>query len=107
MNKYIAMLKDKARGSLNDTLLNQHVSHLKRMNQEGKLFICGPFKDNDGAIQILLANTKEEAEKLIQQDPFIVNKYYKQYSIYELLEANEDNNYLTEDTQTVLNKTKR
>lgn len=104
MNKYIVILKDKARGDLNDELLIKHVHHLKKLKAEGVLFLCGPFKDNDGALQIILANTIVEAEKIIQQDPFIVSKYYNQYSISELIEANEENNYLMEDTQTVLNK---
>lgn len=103
MKKYIVILEEKAKGCLNDDLLELHVQHLKALKNKGNLFLCGPFKDNDGALQIILANTFEETEKLIQSDPFIANKYYRKYTIHELIEANDDNNYLMEDTQTKIN----
>jgi len=103
MNKYIAVLKDKRRGSLDGALLNAHVEHLKEVKKNGRLYLCGPFEDNDGAMQILLANTYEEAKEILLSDPFIKNKYYQNYDLFSLIEANDDNNYLLEDTQTKIN----
>jgi len=64
------------------------------------LFLCGPFKDDNGGLQILNANSYEEAEKYVLQDPFIAQKYYTRYTIHELIEANEGNNYLMDNPQT-------
>ena len=101
--KFVALLSDKEKGTLKESLLIQHVEHLKQLKKQGKLFICGPFKDNDGALQILLTKDKEEAESIVLSDPFIKNKYYRNFVIYELIEANEENDYLMVDTQTKLN----
>lgn len=99
--KFVALLSNKAKGTLQNSLL---IQHLKQLKKEGKLFICGPFEDNDGALQILFAKDKEEAESIVLSDPFIVNQYYRNFVIYQLIEANDENNYLMEDTQTKLNK---
>lgn len=104
MKKYIVLLSNKKRGTLQEELLLKHVDHLKALKEEGILFLCGPFQDNDGALQILLASTKEEVEKRVLEDPFIQYAYYQTYTISELIEANEENNYLMEDTQTIINK---
>lgn len=47
-------------------------------------------------MQILLANSKQEVEKILS-DPFIVNHDYQEFSIPILIEVDEDNNYLIED----------
>ena len=42
---------------------------------------------------IIEAKTQKEAESYIKQDPLIVQENYG-YTIHELKEANEDNNFL-------------
>ena len=103
MNKFIAILKDKRKGSLTTELLNQHVEHLRTLTKAGHMFLCGPFKDNDGALQVIMANSKLEAEAFLNKDPFIREKYYQGYDLFELIEANDANNWLLEDAQTKLN----
>jgi uncharacterized protein YciI len=71
---------------------------LKSLKKTGNLVICGPFLESDEAIQVILANTKEEAMLLFEKDPFIIYKYYKKYIMHELLEANESNNWLINDS---------
>lgn len=39
-------------------------------------------------------------EEYAKSDSFIKEKYYQDYDIYELMEANEENNYLVQNTQT-------
>ncbi|WP_099157124.1 YciI family protein [Virgibacillus ndiopensis] len=106
MQKFVAILKGKKRGELNKILLIRHIEHLKKLNEEGNLFICGPFKDNDKAMQILLCETIEEAIKLVESDPFIKEGYYATYEVNELIEAKEENNWLMEIPQTKHNLTK-
>lgn len=103
MAKYIAILQNKRKGTLTTDLLHNHVEHLRKLTHKGILFLCGPFKDNDGAMQILEVKSYKEAEEYLLQDPFIAQKYYTSYIIYELIEANDRNNYLMEDTQTKSN----
>ncbi len=101
MKKFIVILSGKKAKSLKSDLLNAHVEHLRTLHKNGFLFLCGPFADNDGAIQIINAKTKEDVEKMVLSDPFVENSYYSNFVIYELNEANEDNCYLLKnDKQT-------
>jgi uncharacterized protein len=54
-------------------LQEQHLAHLTKMYEEGKMDICGPLME-DGDIRgicIYNVNTKEEALKLANEDPMI------------------------------------
>jgi uncharacterized protein YciI len=100
VKKFVVILKDKKRGHLTTELLQAHVDHLRNLSQSGKLHLCGPFSDNDKAIQILIADSLEEAEAFVQQDPFVRSGYYGSYDLFELIEANESNNWLMDIPQT-------
>ncbi|WP_194840958.1 YciI family protein [Filobacillus milosensis] len=84
-------------------LLSSHVKHLQNLTEHEKLLICGPFKDNDTAMQILICETIDEAKKLVKSDPFIDEGYYATYEVNELIEANENNNWLMDISQTIEN----
>jgi len=97
MNKYVVILKDKISNEIEDGLNRRHVDHLKQTALDGHLFLCGPLIGHGGAMQIIEANSKEEAEEMIQNDPFIAEGFYQTYEIYWLLEANLENNFLLKD----------
>jgi uncharacterized protein YciI len=54
-------------------LQEQHIAHLDKMASEGKMDICGPLMDNIDIRGICIYNvtTKEEAEKLANEDPMV------------------------------------
>lgn len=106
MQKFVAILKNKRKGELSKNLLIKHVEHLQNLSKESKLFICGPFKDNDRAMQILICDTIDDAVNLVESDPFIKEGYYAAYEVNELIEANEENNWLVDIPQTLKNITK-
>jgi uncharacterized protein YciI len=56
-----------------EKLQEQHIAHLSKMVKEGKMDICGPLTDDVDVrgICIYNVNTKEEAEKLVNEDPMI------------------------------------
>lgn len=94
MKKYVAILKDKISDTIDKDLNLRHIDHLKKIALKEQLFLCGPLLGHGGAMQILLANSKEEAEKMLLEDPFLSEGFYKNYELYELLEANLENNFL-------------
>ena len=97
MSKYVVILKDKISNDIEDGLNRRHVAHLKQTALEGHLFLCGPLIGHGGAMQIIEADSKEEAEEMIKKDPFVSEGFYQTYEIYLLLEANLDNNFLLKD----------
>jgi uncharacterized protein YciI len=100
MAKYVALLSGKKSHTLTDALLSAHVAHLRAQQSAGHLVLCGPLKDNDGALQILEAQSREQAEAILKADPFIAQRYYERYALSELIEANEANGWLMRDGQT-------
>ena len=50
-----------------------HRQYLTALKAAGQLAAAGPFTDDYGALIIYEANSKEEAEKLLQADPFHQN----------------------------------
>ena len=91
--KFIALF-EKSGKPISDDLMVRHVDHLKNLKKGDKLFLCGPFKDNNEVIQILLADDYNEAEQLVLRDPFTFEGIFIKYTLHELIEANEANNYL-------------
>jgi len=54
-------------------LQEQHMAHLTKMADEGKMDLAGPFMDDGDIRGICVYNvaTKEEAEKLANEDPMV------------------------------------
>ena len=63
----IEYLQDKARIA---EVRPVHRQYLASLRERGQLVASGPFTDDSGALIIYEAPTREEAEKLLQGDPF-------------------------------------
>jgi uncharacterized protein YciI len=92
MSKYVVIYKIKERKGFTADLAKNHVEHLRNLNNKNALSLCGLLKGN-GAMLILEANSLKEAKDYILQDPVIIQKKYS-FVIHELIEANEENNFL-------------
>ena len=87
---YIYLMTTKK--SLSLEIIKKHVQYLKKLDDLGKLVLCGPFTDYDGGIVILECKNIEEARAIAESDPFI-EEGYKTFELRTLSVANKDNNY--------------
>ena len=94
MSKYVAILQNKKPEPMPEGLLESHVAHLKQLRRKGILFLCGPLRGSGSLMQIFDASSYQEAEDCLRQDPYISENYFTEYTFYELVEADEGNNYL-------------
>ena len=78
---------------INNHIIKSHVEYLKELNRQGKLVLCGPFKDYPGGMVIISAEDLIEATNIAKSDPFIASGC-KSFEIRTLELANEENNYL-------------
>jgi uncharacterized protein len=65
--------------NISDSLFNGHMSNMKRLANENKLFVAGPFGKNDlnyRGIFIFNVKTVEEARALVATDPAVKAKLF-------------------------------
>jgi uncharacterized protein YciI len=74
----IEYLQDKAKVA---ELRPVHRQYLVSLRERGQLAAAGPFTDDSGALIIYEAPSREEAEKLLQGDPFHQNGIFLQYQL--------------------------
>lgn len=58
-----------------------HRQYQTSLLQKGQLVAAGPFTDDSGALIVYEAATKEDAEKLLQADPFCKNGVFVKYQL--------------------------
>lgn len=76
-------------------IISRHVENIKRLDDQGKLEICGVFKDDPGmaGMYILKTESREEAEEICKMEP-LVTSGYAAWRLVTLQIANRENNYL-------------
>ncbi len=74
-------------------IIKKHIEHLKKLDKNGQLLLCGPFKDYDGGMVIIKAKSFEEAKTIAESDPFIA-KGFSTYELRTLELSNKENNHL-------------
>lgn len=80
--KYFAVLLPLLDKAKSDQFRPQHLSFLESMRNEGHVIANGRFTDGTGGLVIYKANSYEECETLVQQDPFIKEEA-RRYEIRE------------------------
>jgi uncharacterized protein YciI len=74
----IQYIQDKAKVT---ALRPAHRQYLSELRQRGRLAVCGPFTDDSGGLIVYEAASREEAEKLIKDDPFNQNGIFVRYDL--------------------------
>ncbi|MHB8652400.1 MAG: YciI family protein [Terriglobia bacterium] len=71
--KYYAALLPMLNIEKSQTLRSLHLEFLARAQQQGQIFARGRFTDGAGGLVIYQAETLDEATKIAQSDPYVVN----------------------------------
>ena len=79
MQYFVVQLSHKEKKTLSEDLLIQHVDFLKNLHAKGILVLCGPFTDDETAMQIYKVKDIDTAHNIIKQDPFMSSGYYQKY----------------------------
>lgn len=91
MPAYVYLMEDK--NALNPEVVALHIEHLRTLDEEARLVLCGPFTDYHGGMVVYRAADKTEALRIAQSDPFIA-KGYKTFELRTLEVADASNGYL-------------
>ncbi|MBW4839457.1 MAG: YciI family protein [Paenibacillaceae bacterium] len=69
--RYVILLNLNPGRRLDEDLIRGHVAHLRELDRNGQLVICGPFIDYKGGMVIVKAGSLEEAREIAERDPFV------------------------------------
>ena len=93
---YMMMIeKTKSYNKLTKAVVMEHVENIRKLDDAGKLELCGVFKGYPGmaGVYLLKTESREEAEALCKAEPLVTGGFAT-YRLAELLVANRENNYL-------------
>jgi uncharacterized protein YciI len=77
--KFAAIIEYSSDKAKIQALRPTHRQYLTQLQQRGQLAAAGPFTDDFGALIIYEAASADEAEKLLQGDPFHLNGIFVRY----------------------------
>ena len=89
--RYVILINRQKEYSID--VIKRHVEHLKQLDENGQLVLCGPFTDYDGGMVIIKAESLEAAKGIAESDPFI-NEGFSTYELRTLELSNNENHYL-------------
>ncbi len=90
---YVIILSKKPDREFTPEAIQAHVDHLKKLDEDGALLVCGPFTDWDGGMMVLRASSKEAATEIARRDPFVKDGF-ENYEVRTLNRACAENNFL-------------
>ena len=95
MGKYLYVMHIGKFGKVADEVIHRHVEYLRKLDDSGRLIVCGPLKGLDGVAGMVVfkAKSKEEAEAYCQAEP-LVAEGYSAYTLHTLTVAEKSNNFL-------------
>jgi len=94
MKTYLIIFFDKNPEVLTKKIYYGHIDHLTKLDDMGVLQLAGPLVEQGEVIQIVKAEDKAEAMRLVEADPYISSHYYQKYECYEWIESKKSNNWL-------------
>jgi uncharacterized protein YciI len=74
MDHVYVQLVDKRKPFTAD-VIERHIAYLRGLDKDGRLVLCGPFTDFPGGMVVIRASSREEADRIVQSDPFIAEGY--------------------------------
>jgi len=93
---YVMLIeRGKSYNKINKAMVIKHVEHIRKLDDDGKLALCGATKGYPGVAGMLVLKTEsyEEAEAICKSEPFVAEGYAT-YKLFSLRVGNKDNNYL-------------
>ena len=93
---YVMLIKrGKTYNKINKTMVVKHVEHIKQLDDDGKLVLCGATKGYPGIAGMIIftAESYEAADEICKSEPFVAEGYAT-YMLFSMRVGNRENNYL-------------
>ena len=93
---YVMLIeRGKTYNKINKAMVIKHVENIKKLDDDGKLVLCGPTKGYPGIAGMIIfkAGSHEDAEEMCKSEPFVAEGYAT-YKLFSMQIGNRENNYL-------------
>ena len=93
---YVMLIeRGKTYNKINKAMVIKHVEYIRKLDDDGKLALCGAAKGYPGIAGMVVLKTEsyEEAEAICKSEPFVAEGYAN-YKLFSLQVGNRDNNYM-------------
>ncbi len=91
--RYAYLMSHRLGGRITPELIAAHIAHLRQLDENGQLVLCGPFKDHKGGMVVVKADSREAARQIAESDPFI-KEGFETYELRTWELACRENDYL-------------
>lgn len=91
--RYVILLNDNTNKTTTKEIVKAHVQHLKDLDKQEKLILCGPFTNYAGGMIIIKATNLDEAKQIAESDPFI-KEGVRSYELRVLELSCKENNHM-------------
>jgi len=79
--KYAAICKYTPDTSIIAKARPSHREYLTKLQEKGKLVISGPFSDDKGGLLVYEADSAEQVETMVREDPFAIHGVFASWEI--------------------------
>jgi uncharacterized protein len=93
---YVIMLENVPGRDASIDLIRRHIQHIRTLDEDGRLVLCGPFTDHPGGMIIVQVEHRAEALAIAAADPF-VREGVRTCEVRTWQIGNAENNYLDPD----------
>lgn len=90
---YVILLSINHGKKLTESVIREHISFLRNLEEKNQLVLCGPFLDYKGGMVVIRAESMEQAKVIAESDPFITSGL-ESYEIRTMEVSSEENNHL-------------
>jgi uncharacterized protein len=64
-----------------------HIDKIERWNSRGRVILAGPMTDETGSLIVIEANSREEAEEFVREDPYTAFGVFKRVEIHPFVQV--------------------
>jgi uncharacterized protein YciI len=64
-----------------------HIERIERWNERARVVLAGPMTDHIGSLIVIEANSREEAEEFVKQDPYTAFGVFDRVEIHPFLQV--------------------
>lgn len=77
-------------------VIERHVEHVRQLDREERLVLCGPFLDWEGGMLVIRASSIDKAREIAHSDPFVAEGF-ETAEVRTLHHACRENNFLVDN----------